>query len=55
LRLFKDIFEEVGDFDYKFEAFIKVKRFFEDIFRKMKALIKNLRLFEDIFKDYEAF
>jgi hypothetical protein len=31
LRLFKDIFREMKAFDYKCEAFIKVRRLFGDI------------------------
>jgi hypothetical protein len=29
----------------KCEAFLKISRLFEDIFRKMKALIRNLKIF----------
>jgi hypothetical protein len=49
--LFSEMFREVEAFDYNCEAFIKITRLFEDIFRKMEALIINLRLF----KDNEAF
>jgi hypothetical protein len=45
-------------FDYKCDAFIKVTRRFEEIFREIKALIWNLlitRLFEDTFNGIEAF
>jgi hypothetical protein len=38
-------------FQKKCEAFIKMRRLFEDIFREIEALISDLRLF----KDYEAF
>jgi hypothetical protein len=31
-------------FDYKFEAFLKITRLFEDIFREMEASITILRL-----------
>jgi hypothetical protein len=31
-------------FDYKCEAFIKITRLFEDMFREMEALIRILRL-----------
>jgi hypothetical protein len=44
LRLLKYISEKA--FDYKCEAFIKIKRLFEDIFREMEALKRNLRLFQ---------
>jgi hypothetical protein len=44
--LFKDIFREVEGFDYKCEAFIKITRFFEDIFRGIEALKRNLRFFQ---------
>jgi hypothetical protein len=33
-------------FDYNFEAFMKITRLFEDIFREMVASIRNLRLFQ---------
>jgi hypothetical protein len=33
-------------FSEKCEAFIKIRRLFEDIFREMEALIRNLRLFQ---------
>jgi hypothetical protein len=47
-------------FDYKCEAFIKITRLFEDIFREMEnknpeAFTKITRLFEDIFNRIEAF
>jgi hypothetical protein len=45
LRLFKEIFRELEAFDYKCEAFIKIKRVFEDIFRDMEASKRNLRQF----------
>jgi hypothetical protein len=49
---FKDIFREFDAFDYYFEAFMKITRLFEDIFKETEASIRNLRVF---FKDYEAF
>jgi hypothetical protein len=48
LRPFKDIFREVEAFDYKCEAFIRITRLIEDIFREMEGLIRGF------FKDYEA-
>jgi hypothetical protein len=38
----------------KCEAFIKMSRLFEDIFKEMGALIRNM-LFEDLFHRIEAF
>jgi hypothetical protein len=32
-------------FDYKYEAFIKITRLFEDFFREMKAFSRIARLF----------
>jgi hypothetical protein len=49
MRRLIDIIREVEAFDYKCEAFIKVSRLFEDIFREIQTLIRNLRHFEDIF------
>jgi hypothetical protein len=48
LRLFINIFSEVEVFDYKCEAFIKITRLFEDIFRdnkKSEAFSKILKTF----------
>jgi hypothetical protein len=42
----KGVFREEEAFDYKFEAFIKITRLLEDIFREMEALIRNLRFFQ---------
>jgi hypothetical protein len=43
---FKDIFRELVEaFDYYFEAFIKITRLFEDIFRETEASIRNQRVF----------
>jgi hypothetical protein len=36
----------VKAFDYKCEAFIKITRLLENIFREMEALIRNLRLIQ---------
>jgi hypothetical protein len=55
LRLFKNHFRDVGTFDYKCEAFIKITRLFVDIFREIEALIRNMRLFEDILNETEDF
>jgi hypothetical protein len=33
-------------FERKWEAFIKITRLFEDIFREMEALTRNLRIFQ---------
>jgi hypothetical protein len=41
-------FEAFEGFDYKCEAFIKITRLFEDIFREMEDQIKNLRLFKEL-------
>jgi hypothetical protein len=46
LKLFKDISREIEALDYKCEAFIKIKRLFENIFRGMEALTRNLRVFQ---------
>jgi hypothetical protein len=50
---FKHIFKEIEAFDYKCEVIIKIKRLFNDIFRKIEALIT--RLFEDISNATELF
>jgi hypothetical protein len=42
----KEIYSEMEAFDYKCEAFVKITRIFEDIFREMVASIKKLRLFQ---------
>jgi hypothetical protein len=45
-------------FDYKCEAFIKITRLFEDIFREMEAsedFTNITRHFKDIFNGIEAF
>jgi hypothetical protein len=49
VRHFKDIFRELEAFNYKCEAFIKITRLSEDIFRRMEASIRILRLFKYIF------
>jgi hypothetical protein len=46
LRRLKGVFREEEAFDYKCEAFIKITRLLEDIFREMEALIRNLRFFQ---------
>jgi hypothetical protein len=38
-------FREVEAFDYECEAFIKITRLIEDIFREIEDLRRNLRLF----------
>jgi hypothetical protein len=55
LRLFKDIFRESEALNWKSEAFIKITRLFEDIFREMEGSIRILRLFEEIFNRIYAF
>jgi hypothetical protein len=40
LRLFKFIFNKVESSDYKCEAFVKIKRFLKDIFRKVEVFFK---------------
>jgi hypothetical protein len=45
LMFLKGIFREVEYSDFSCEAFIKITRLFEDIFREMEALIRNLRGF----------
>jgi hypothetical protein len=58
--LLKEIFKEMEAFDYNCEAFIKITRIFEDIFREMETLIRKLRLlkitmiFDDISSEIEA-
>jgi hypothetical protein len=46
VEAFERHFQEVDVFDYKYEAFIKTTRLFEDIFREKEALKRNLRLFQ---------
>jgi hypothetical protein len=54
------LFMRVEAFDYKFEAFLKITRLFDDIFREIEALIRKMKfflkdskLFEDIFNEIE--
>jgi hypothetical protein len=42
---FQRHFQRIEGFDYNCEAFIKIPRLFEDIFREIEGLIRNLRLF----------
>jgi hypothetical protein len=58
LRPFKDIFRKLENFDCKCEAFIKITRLFEDIFKEIESsedFSKITRLFEDIFNKIEYF
>jgi hypothetical protein len=52
VRLFKKSEPFLKRLKRKCEAFIKIMRLFEDIFREMKVLIINLRLFQRA--NYEA-
>jgi hypothetical protein len=49
LRLFKDIFREDEAFDYKWEAFIKVPRIFENIKKKLRLWLAIWSFFKEAF------
>jgi hypothetical protein len=44
LRLLKDNYRELEAFDYYCEAFIKITRLFDELFREIEASKGNLRL-----------